>query len=73
MSENVAKKRKIISVMAEKDFPGLGKLSNIPPLGRSKNSSFPRFWKVHIPAYEGNSYSFFWGKLYASVPLNPNM
>ena len=22
----------------------------------SKNSSFPRFWKVHFPAYDGNSY-----------------
>ena len=54
MSENVAKKKKIISVMAEKDFPGLGKLSNIPPLGLrprgGKNSSLPLPGKSIFPA-----------------------
>ena len=39
----------------------LGQLSTLIPFGLrprgSKNSSFPRFWKVHFPAYDGNSYS----------------
>ena len=61
MSENVAKKKKIISVMAEKNFPDLDKLSNILPLGLrprgSKNSSFISVWKVIFPSHYGNSYS----------------
>ena len=40
--------------MAEKDFPGLGKLSNIPPLGLrprgGKNSSLPLPGKSIFPA-----------------------
>ena len=54
--------KKTISVIGEKDLSkNLGQLSTIFPLGLrprgSKNSSFPRFWRVHFPAYDGNIYS----------------
>ena len=54
MSENVGGKNKIISVMAEKNFPDLDQLSNILPLGLrlrgSKNSSLSLSWKFFFPA-----------------------
>ena len=54
MSENVAKKKKIISVTAGKIHPDLDKLSNILPLGLrprgSKNSSLSLSGKFIFPA-----------------------
>ena len=54
MSENVAKKKKIISVTAGKIHPDLDKLSNILPLGLrprgSKNSRLSLSGKFIFPA-----------------------